>query len=520
MTKLEIQRAKEKIAHALWGDTISIQLPLEKTTHYVTSFSLISYDKTTNEYNIDSKNNHNLSNIDFKLNIYDFDIETIAKYNIKFVNCSFECEVNLNPSNKSKKGKLFEYKNTLAFDNVTFKKNFDCSFIKTNGKIIFDKIIFNEASFENSIFNKKANFSCAKFVGKSCFANAEFDEEANFSNAKFCDNADFSGAIFRADAYFHRAVFKQGLQMYRTAFERVANFYFATFETVVNFSACVIQNPRFLNFVGVDTKRITLNQMAEYINKKAEYEAKDNKEKDKTKIHLKIQHAQNLKDSFRAIKDTLLSQNNLLEAQNWHILELYAKELELEFSIEQGQHKKVDTTQKCDKDNKQDSKKSKNNELDFTLWIDNAILKLYRHTSNHHTNFTTILNFTTTMIVSYGSLLFLMRVILPYMMTYGETISYSVTLIIGLIFLVIFYSFNKNAFGKKLTLLLILFMLIYFLLSSTFLIYLAHTLCFLMIYVIVLGIFYSLFRTKNIADYFRAFMYFFYYGFSLQNRNS
>lgn len=509
MTELEIQRAKEKIARTLWGDTINIQLPLEKTTHYVTSFSLISYDKTTNEYNIDSKNNHNLSNIDFKLSIYDFDIETIAKYNIKFVNCSFECEVNLNPSNKSKKDKLFEYKNTLAFDNVTFKKNFDCSFIKTNGKIMFDKVIFNEVSFENSIFNKKANFSCAKFVGKSCFAKAEFDEEANFSNAKFYDNADFSGAIFRADAYFHRAVFKQDLQMYRTAFERVANFYFATFESVVNFSACVIQNPRFLNFVGVDTKRITLNQMAEYINKKVEYEARDNKEKDKTKIHLKIQRAQNLKDSFRAIKDTLLSQNNLLEAQNWHILELYAKELELEFSIEQEQHKKVDTTQKCDKDNKQDSKKSKNNELDFTLWIDNAILKLYRHTSNHHTNFTTILNFTTTMIVSYGSLLFLMRVILPYMMSYGETISYSVTLIIGLFFLAIFHSFNKNAFGKKLTLLFILFMLAYFLLSSTFLIYFVYTLCFLMIYVIVLGIFYSLFRTKNIADYFRAFMYFF-----------
>lgn len=115
MTELEIQRAKEKITRALWGDTINIQPPLEKTTHYVTSFSLISYDKTTNEYNIDSKNNHNLSNIDFKLSIYDFDIETIAKYNIKFVNCSFECEVNLNPSNKSKKGKLFEYKKYSCF---------------------------------------------------------------------------------------------------------------------------------------------------------------------------------------------------------------------------------------------------------------------------------------------------------------------------------------------------------------------------------------------------------------------
>lgn len=42
MTELEIQRTKEKIARTLWGDAISIQLPLEKTTRYVTSFSLIS----------------------------------------------------------------------------------------------------------------------------------------------------------------------------------------------------------------------------------------------------------------------------------------------------------------------------------------------------------------------------------------------------------------------------------------------------------------------------------------------
>ena len=158
MRDLEI--AKQEIAHALWGENIvSIQLPLEKTTHNVASFSLISYDKTTNQYNIDSKNNHSLRNIDFKLSIYDFDIATIAKYNIKFVNCLFECEVNLNPNNKSEKDKFFEYKNTLVFDNATFKKNLDGSFVKTNGKIIFDKPIFNEVSFKNSSFNKKANFS-------------------------------------------------------------------------------------------------------------------------------------------------------------------------------------------------------------------------------------------------------------------------------------------------------------------------------------------------------------------------
>lgn len=47
--------------------------------------------------------------------------------------------------------------------------------------------------------------------------------------------------------------------------------------------------------------------------------------------------------------------------------------------------------------------------LDFTLWFDCILLQVYRNTSNHHTNFLKILNFTILMISSYAifGLLFL-----------------------------------------------------------------------------------------------------------------
>lgn len=516
----------------------------------------------------------------------------------------FEKTPNFNNSKASDKINL---SNTIFkeanFDNVKFS-NVDFSNSIFEAKSNFKNAVFGEASFENVVFKKEADFSQVTFNAKSCFAEAKFESQAHFNNAIFQNSADFHSAIFQQDIYFHRAVFKQDLQMYRTIFERVANFYFATFDGVVNFSACVIQNPRFLNFVGVNTNKITIDEINDYIDEQAEYEAKlkENIEKNRNKLDLALQHAQNLKDSFRVIKDTLLSQNNLLDAQNWHRLELYAKEIEMEYILEQEQHKKTKQKKGLPKYNKQDYQKfdfdrifillkkslsllvyliciieslpfvaliisaymlynfvffcmsklkcivicikkivksinpldwkktkifwqhyfevylkfrnkkiykQQKDELDFTLWVDSAILKLYRHTSNHHTNLTTILNFTSGMIVIYAILLLLINYALPYMIDYENILSYSVATILSLFILITYlYFIDKNAFYNKLFFLFSLLVVCVFALSNMFLVSLVHILCFLMIYVVMLCIFYALFHIKNIAYYFRVFIYF------------
>ncbi|EFU2334239.1 pentapeptide repeat-containing protein, partial [Campylobacter jejuni] len=77
--------------------------------------------------------------------------------------------------------------------------------------------------------------------------------------------------------------------------------------------------------------------------------------------------------------------------------------------------------------------------VDFTLWFDCILLQVYRNTSNHHTNFLKILNFTILMISSYAifGLLFLnnMDFILSFDPMTIATTNYIVLLMLLIIFL-------------------------------------------------------------------------------------
>ena len=59
----------------------------------------------------------------------------------------------------------------------------------------------------------------------------------------------------------------------------------------------------------------------------------DSDNKPKIEQKYKSKYAKNIKDSFGTIKDIFIAQNNALEAQEWHKLELYAKEKEIEFGL-------------------------------------------------------------------------------------------------------------------------------------------------------------------------------------------
>ncbi|EAH5268056.1 pentapeptide repeat-containing protein, partial [Campylobacter coli] len=77
--------------------------------------------------------------------------------------------------------------------------------------------------------------------------------------------------------------------------------------------------------------------------------------------------------------------------------------------------------------------------VDFTLWFDCILLQVYRNTSNHHTNFLKILNFTILMISSYAifGLLFLnnMDFILSFDPMTIATTNYIVLLMLLIIFI-------------------------------------------------------------------------------------
>ncbi|EAH4534684.1 pentapeptide repeat-containing protein, partial [Campylobacter jejuni] len=290
--------------------------------------------------------------------------------------------------------------------------------------------------------------------------------------------------------------FKDYVDFHECEFEKTACFYGVTFDKTPNFSACYFKESKAVNLINVNIDKLDFKSVENYI--KDNYQDKSYKnetkgmqnEKEKIKIQneYKLRCAKNLKDSFRVLKDVLITQNNTLEAQEWHKLELYAKEKELEIQLG-GDNK--DSIKNIQKIKKSVIKKPSNNPsnilakiqslsdkyikiydfvvcfvmvigksifnflssiigilynitkaickiiqiilscmlhitsisrilkfeylkfyrkisslgktmLDFTLWFDCVLLQVYRNTSNHHTNFLKILNFTILMISLYA----------------------------------------------------------------------------------------------------------------------
>ncbi|ECK5559474.1 pentapeptide repeat-containing protein, partial [Campylobacter coli] len=312
-------------------------------------------------------------------------------------------------------------------------------------------------------------------------------------------------------------------------FEKTACFYGVRFEKAPNFSACYFKEPKAINLINIDIDKLDFKSVEQYIkdnyqdeNYKNEIkEIQDEKKKFKVRNKYKLRYAKNLKDSFRTIKDILITQNSILETQEWHKLELYAKEKELEIQLGDDNKGVIRNNRKIKKlkikkliikligmfsklQNLGDIyvkicdfvvcfimimgksifaiikifynvinniykiiqiilscifyiasidrilklrylkfyRKIKNigkSMVDFTLWFDCILLQVYRNTSNHHTNFLKILNFTILMISSYAifGLLFLnnMDFILSFDPMTIATTNYIVLLMLLIIFL-------------------------------------------------------------------------------------
>ncbi|EIE1718842.1 pentapeptide repeat-containing protein, partial [Campylobacter coli] len=146
---------------------------------------------------------------------------------------------------------------------------------------------------------------------------------------------------FKNEARFDNSIFKDYVDFHECEFEKTACFYGVTFDKTPNFSACYFKESKAVNLINVNIDKLDFKSVENYI--KDNYQDKSYKnetkgmqnEKEKIKIQneYKLRCAKNLKDSFRVLKDVLITQNNTLEAQEWHKLELYAKEKELEIQL-------------------------------------------------------------------------------------------------------------------------------------------------------------------------------------------
>ena len=130
---------------------------------------------------------------------------------------------------------------------------------------------------------------CFPFNDDSCFEYCHFEGWVNFTNTTF----------------------KKDISFYGSTFDRCPNFSKTRFEGNIN-----IINTN-LDFDFPQTKKAIISK---WIEKSV------NPDK-KTHLHF---IANDFRDSFRIFKNTLSKEGNLLDASNYHRVELYCKEIELD----------------------------------------------------------------------------------------------------------------------------------------------------------------------------------------------
>lgn len=368
------------------------------------SFKEIQKIESAIFYQANFKNTVSFSPIRFGNGLVDFG-ETKFDKAVSFYRCAFDGETKFNDAvfGSIKKFRA-AFNNAINFDKANFKDK--SRFCRTTtlfeNKADFSNVVFNnKADFTNAVFEADTDFSSATFADEARFLNADFKGTAIFENIKFKKEADFKtdknltfgkdakfkNTIFLDNAYFNNRVFEDFVDFHEADFKKVACFYSVAFKKPVNFSSIIFNGA--LNFVNAKTD-FTYEELKELI----ETQIKCDKSIDN------IKRTNDFRDGFRLMKYNLNNKGNALDASLFHRLELYCKELELEFTLENTKDKNSENDKEIKSADKEEAKPKSKSRIEILL--DLITLKLYRNISDHHTNLLRIINFMALTIAVYG----------------------------------------------------------------------------------------------------------------------
>ncbi|HHD0234774.1 TPA: hypothetical protein ACOS1I_000003 [Campylobacter coli] len=367
------------------------------------------------------------------------------------------------------------------FTGVTINSNIQ-------GEVKFQKCNFKD-------FNKYNSGKNIKFTANFVFDFCKVDDIVNLINFDFENKISFKMSKFKDNVYFNNSHFKDYADFHECEFEKTACFYGVRFDKAPNFSACYFKEPKAVNLINVDIDKLDFKSVEKYIEDNYKDESyknetkgiQDKKEFFKIKNKHKLRYAKNLKDSFRVIKDVLITQNNTLEAQEWHKLELYAKEKENHINLSV-------------KDREKNADIFKN----ILIWFNCVLLNVYRNTSDHHNDFLKILNFTVGMIVLYGVFIFFCQACIePYSKFFNELKSSVIFIIIGILvflcWIMFYFNRKKSIFAKSIFFIIamvfiVLYLVTYFYKTNEYKTILYLVMC----YILSIYICYFFFNIKNI----------------------
>ncbi|EPE5653827.1 pentapeptide repeat-containing protein [Campylobacter coli] len=361
-----------------------------------------------NRYGYEGKNYKSI----FKKEVY---INCNCLERLNFSHCEFESKVSLR---FLKDNKYKEFHNGVNFSNCIFKNEVDFSYF-VSGTPLPDNKYYNNA--QNTLF-------------KDCI----FENKVDFHNSKITNNI-----------YFNNSHFKDYVDFHECEFEKIACFDRVRFEKAPNFSACYFKEPKAVNLINVDIDKLDFKSLEQYIEDNYKDETYENKQEltEEQRNNCKLKCAKHLKDSFRVIKDVLITQNNTLEAQEWHKLELYAKEKELLFEVES-----------CYKEKNKPfiaAKSEDKNSINLTFSV--LLLWIYRVTSLHHTNLPRIINFASLNIVAFGGLVCLITYLSYHINKQSNFWLFGVLILFALIIGIVSLLLKKQKL-KNITLILCLFL--------------------------------------------------------------
>lgn len=372
-------------------------------------FNHVIFDCKTNFHNAIFYDEVSFSDTTFKMEV--FFSGTLFNNNVHFDKVTFDNQVyfddvKFGDNLEFHKGKSnyitnfsdTNFKNGADFFNATFTKRAD----------FFNAVFGGYTSFEETIFLEVANFLRVHFEGRACFTSSSFKQNAYFTSVTFHGDAsfdhvkfqvgedyesdsitDFSGAHFQERAFFTKTHFYKMANFFNVIFDHNAYFNGAYFRQKADFSQSEFcKNTYFYKtkFKEIPKKNIQEKDIPNFLQTifNGSINLTDTplfmfNFKDLKSIIRDSHKANEFRDIFKNIKNALIKDNNLLDASRFHKMELYAKELELEYK-----------------------KKEEAQNLGIRDVIDRIQLMFYRLTSDHHTDLLLILNNVIFLIAWFG----------------------------------------------------------------------------------------------------------------------
>ena len=252
-----------------------------------------------------------------------------------------------------------DYKYHLGFCKCTFKKG--VSFEKSifESKLVFTDSVFDtnckeemqsiKASFKRCIFKKEVKFDKVIAHIPVYFNHAEFGHDGKDGKLEtdLVENADFHESRFEDVACFYCAKFFEAPNFSQTIFNGSPNFV----SSKINFTFGGLKG--FIKRkAGKDEKEQTKGEGLESKEEKGspsllqrwqlwfcckifDRDEDSTQSKEKEKINWKEKTANDYRDSFRLVKNALIKENDILNASQYHKMELYCKEMELRARIKE-----------------------------------------------------------------------------------------------------------------------------------------------------------------------------------------